>query len=114
MPRGDRTGPRGMGPMTGRARGFCADYNHPGFMSFGPGRGHGRGFGRGWGIGRGRGFGMRASAGWGYPYGMPPYMADYPELTPDEEQKQIKHEKELLQQQLDFLTERMNELEKKK
>lgn len=24
MPRFDRTGPRGLGPMTGRARGFCA------------------------------------------------------------------------------------------
>ncbi len=24
MPRGDQTGPRGMGPMTGRAAGFCA------------------------------------------------------------------------------------------
>jgi len=26
MPRGDRTGPRGMGPMTGRRAGYCADY----------------------------------------------------------------------------------------
>jgi len=33
MPRGDRTGPTGMGPMTGRAAGFCAGYPAPGFMN---------------------------------------------------------------------------------
>ena len=31
MPRGDSTGPLGMGPMTGRAAGFCAGYQMPGF-----------------------------------------------------------------------------------
>jgi hypothetical protein len=41
MPRGDGTGPMGMGPMTGRAAGFCAGYPTPGFMNDyygGPGR----------------------------------------------------------------------------
>jgi hypothetical protein len=33
MPRGDGTGPAGMGPMTGRAAGYCAGYNVPGFMN---------------------------------------------------------------------------------
>ena len=33
MPRGDRTGPAGMGPMTGRAAGYCAGYSTPGFMN---------------------------------------------------------------------------------
>jgi len=33
MPRGDRTGPAGMGPMTGRAAGYCAGYNVPGFIN---------------------------------------------------------------------------------
>jgi hypothetical protein len=33
MPRGDRTGPAGMGPMTGRAAGYCAGYNAPGFTN---------------------------------------------------------------------------------
>jgi hypothetical protein len=52
MPRGDRTGPRGMGPMTGRGAGFCGGSGAPGFLSrgffqgfFGGGRGRG---GRGW------------------------------------------------------------------
>lgn len=52
MPGGDRTGPLGMGPMTGRAAGFCAGYPVPGFanpvIGFGfGGRWGGRG-GRGW------------------------------------------------------------------
>jgi hypothetical protein len=33
MSRGDGTGPAGMGPMTGRAAGYCAGYNMPGFMN---------------------------------------------------------------------------------
>jgi hypothetical protein len=53
MPRGDGTGPMGMGPMTGRRAGYCAGYSGPGFANpffgggyFGPrmGRGGGRGF----------------------------------------------------------------------
>ncbi|MCF7946089.1 MAG: DUF5320 domain-containing protein, partial [Spirochaetia bacterium] len=27
MPRGDRTGPDGMGPRTGRALGYCSGYD---------------------------------------------------------------------------------------
>ncbi|MFO8052009.1 MAG: DUF5320 domain-containing protein [Thermoplasmatota archaeon] len=68
MPRGDRTGPWGAGPMTGRGAGYCAGYRHPGFYRSYPaggrwypgkriirrifgyrpyvGRGYGRGFGR--------------------------------------------------------------------
>ena len=51
MPGGDRTGPMGTGPMTGRGAGFCGGANAPGFMSrmggafSGGGRGRG---GRGW------------------------------------------------------------------
>jgi hypothetical protein len=80
MPRGDRTGPMGMGPMTGRAAGLCAGYPGPGYMypygggrlpyrGFGRGRGRGtgwrQGFGRGWGRNFNRqGFGIRNA----YPY----------------------------------------------
>lgn len=42
MPGGDRTGPMGMGPMTGRGLGYCTDFT--GFGRFAKGRG--RGFGR--------------------------------------------------------------------
>jgi len=33
MPGGDRTGPAGMGPMTGRAAGYCAGYPVPGYLN---------------------------------------------------------------------------------
>jgi len=33
MPRGDGTGPAGMGPMTGRAAGYCAGFPVPGYMN---------------------------------------------------------------------------------
>jgi len=33
MPFGDGTGPRGMGPMTGRREGFCAGFPAPGFAN---------------------------------------------------------------------------------
>lgn len=57
MPRGDGTGPAGLGPMTGRGLGLCAGYSTPGYMvpSWGLGRGGGRGRGRGFWRGCGRG-----------------------------------------------------------
>lgn len=50
MPGGDRTGPTGTGPMTGRGAGLCAGTQLPGYMNSLPGRGPrlGRGAGRGW------------------------------------------------------------------
>ena len=39
MPAGDRTGPLGLGPMTGRAAGYCAGYPVPGYANPIPGRG---------------------------------------------------------------------------
>jgi len=92
MPFGDGTGPAGMGPMTGRAAGFCAGYSVPGYMNPVAGRagfygasipavrpygagayGYGAGYGvsySGWGnpwfrggFGFGRGFGR--GRGWG-------------------------------------------------
>ncbi len=55
MPRGDRTGPEGLGPRTGRSLGFCTGSSTPGFTK-GPGRGLARGRGRGMGRGLARGF----------------------------------------------------------
>ncbi|MDI6805154.1 MAG: DUF5320 domain-containing protein [Candidatus Bathyarchaeia archaeon] len=74
MPWGDRTGPWGLGPMTGRAAGYCAGYPVPGYMNPMPGFGWGFGFGRGWGRGFGRGFRRWL---WAYPWYryQPPYTA---------------------------------------
>lgn len=52
MPGGDGTGPAGMGPMTGRAAGYCVGYDMPGSVNPVVGRGFGAG-GRGGGGGRG-------------------------------------------------------------
>ncbi len=50
MPGGDGTGPAGMGPMTGRAMGWCVGNAGPGFTQMGPGLSPGFGRGRGgWG-----------------------------------------------------------------
>ncbi len=62
MPRGDRTGPLGQGPMTGRRMGDCAETENVG-SGFGYGRGffsrgRGLGYGRGFGFGYGRRFGF--------------------------------------------------------
>jgi len=45
MPRGDRTGPAGLGPQTGRGVGYCAGNDVPGYATAGR---------RGFGGGRGR------------------------------------------------------------
>jgi len=41
MPRGDRTGPLGYGPMTGRGAGYCSGSGVPGYMNPVYGRGRG-------------------------------------------------------------------------
>ena len=58
MPRGDKTGPQGAGPMTGRRMGDCTDAENTG-SGFGFGRrffSRTQGGGRGFGFGRGYGF----------------------------------------------------------
>jgi hypothetical protein len=116
MPFGDGTGPMGMGPMTGRAAGFCAGYGMPGYMNPGFGRGFGRGF---WGRGRGGGRGWRRRAwafgypGWGYPVGP---MAYGPAAAPSTEQELValKQQAEYMQGTLQEINERIKELEKAK
>ncbi len=116
MPLGDKTGPLGLGPGTGRRLGYCAGYPYPGYLNpigRGWGRGWGRGFGwrRGWGRGWGLGWGRR----WGYPPAwMFPYF-DYPveELTPKEEKELLKEEKEILKDELEVLREEMKAIEER-
>ncbi|MDD2389555.1 MAG: DUF5320 domain-containing protein [Desulfobacterales bacterium] len=55
MPGGDRTGPAGMGSMTGRGIGYCAGYPAPRYGH--PGYGRGIGLDRGFRGGRGGGYG---------------------------------------------------------
>ncbi len=110
MPRGDRTGPNGMGPMTGRAAGFCSGYDRPGYMNaaggrgnfgrgFGRGSGYGQGFGYGRGFGRGRGFGVDFAPA--YPVAYAPYPAS----------AQAENEKDYLENELNMMKENMKHLE---
>ena len=64
MPRGNRRGPWGEGPMTGRGAGYCAGYEAPGWMNPIGGGGGGRGLGWGRGPGLGGGYGMGWRHGW--------------------------------------------------
>ena len=130
MPGGDRTGPWGAGPRTGRGMGFCAGYNVPGFMNpggFGYGYGWGRGMGRGMGRGRGRGnrWGFYAtgmpgwSRGYGYagPYPAEPMMSEYdmPHMMSErDELKYLKEQAKGLTQALEEINARIDELAKTK
>ena len=71
MPRGDRTGPTGNGPLTGRGMGYCKGYDVPGYMNQGlnQGFGRGRGFGRGMGRGNRWGFYATGQPGWARGHG---------------------------------------------
>lgn len=66
MPFGDRTGPAGLGPMTGRAAGFCAGFPVPGYMN--PAVGRAGFYGAGMPV-----FGRYGAGSYGYgaPYPVP-------------------------------------------
>ena len=107
MPRGDRTGPMGMGPMTGRGLGYCAGFAGPGFT-----RGGGRG------MGRGMGFGGRGWRNWFHATGLPGWMrasgAGMPMGAPDPgtEKEMLQGQMQALQAELEALQNRLNDLEK--
>ena len=121
MPRGDGTGPAGLGSMTGRAAGYCAGYAVPGYMNPIAGRGFGgfaSGRGRGF-FGRGRGYrNMYYATGlpaWArYNTGIynpnPAYQA--PAIPAAQEAELLKNQAKLMQDDLKALNERIQELEK--
>jgi len=123
MPGGDKTGPAGRGPMTGRAAGYCTGYGAPGYANPAPGRNFGAGFRRGcgaWGRGFGGGRGWRnqfyatGQPGWmrfrGYaaPY---EYGVAYSNAGPETEKKTLRSQAEVLQSELDFIKKRLAEIE---
>jgi hypothetical protein len=119
MPGGDRTGPMGLGPRTGRGAGYCAGYAGPGYMSTGPGRAFGA-YGMGWsGYGRGRGGGRmwrnRYYAA-GVPVGQRAYYAQpypyAPEATAEEEKEMLRGEAEALKRELGDIQDRISVLER--
>ena len=115
MPRGNRTGPTGAGPMTGRAAGYCAGYPVPGYMNPMPGRGFGSGRGGGWGHGWRHWFHATGLPGWarsgyapawGYGPSAPP--------TPEQEAEGLNAQAEWLKDQLNAINQRIEELGKER
>jgi hypothetical protein len=100
MPKGDRTGPEGMGPMTGRGAGYCADNTAPGYANPMSGRGYGRGMGRGGGR---RFMGYSHGAGYaGVPYVTP---------RPEQELEMLKARAAGLQNELKGVQDRMSDIQ---
>ncbi len=100
MPRGDGTGPDGLGPKTGRAQGYCAGYSSPGFTK-------GRGMGRG--RSRGRGFRRRY---WRSPTRDPYFERPYvePAYSYPQEMEYLKRYAEDLKKELEAIESRIEEL----
>jgi|SRR6056297_3047677 len=117
MPAGDRTGPVGYGPMSGRAAGFCAGYGAPGYTNPGFGFGRGRGWGRGGGFGFrggfGRGFGRGFGFGrpWAAPYAGYGYYSAPTAPTPQDELSVLKQESEYLKTELENINKRISEVQ---
>jgi len=121
MPRGDGTGPGGLGPMTGRAAGYCAGYPVPGYMNpsggrLGMGFGYSRGYGRGFGRGMGRGYGRAYWPANSYPVSPPPvaYGGGFypPPVEPKQEMEMLAEDAKALKGQLEEINKRIVELEK--
>lgn len=126
MPGGDRTGPWGAGPRTGRAAGYCSGAGTPGYANPGPGRGFGMGFGsgRGWARGGGWGFGgggrgwrhwFRATGqpGWMRFGGYAPFNAPGSAADAGEEKQILMAEAQALEAELDRIKRRLSEVETK-
>lgn len=109
MPGFDGTGPMGMGPMTGGARGGCSPYGR----SYGRG---GSGPWSGWGRGRGRGYRHRywatGSPGWMRPGPIdpwgPPFTTSY---AREQEVGFLKNQAAVLKEELDAIDSRLREFE---
>jgi len=103
----------GMGPMTGRAAGYCAGYAAPGFTN--PGFGFGRGgCGRGFGAGRGMRHGFYATGlpGWMRFGGAAPLPAAVAEPAVEDQARALRQQAEFLEQSLTAVKQRLADIEK--
>jgi hypothetical protein len=117
MPRGDRTGPIGMGPRTGGAAGYCAGFGMPGYANPSPGRFQGMGFGPASGAGRQNFGGGRGRRNMFYLTGQPGWtrfggnIAPYQQPDPEWEKQSLRGQAEALQSDLDLIRKRLDEIE---
>ncbi len=114
MPFGDRTGPMGQGPRTGRGAGFCSGYPVPGYMNpagWWGGGGRRGGGGRGW---RNR-FYATGLTGWQRAAGWPAMNAGLPAGAPPgpEEIQSLRDQAAGLQSALEAIRQRLDSIENK-
>ena len=115
MPGGDRTGPAGQGPATGRRLGYCVGYETPGYTGeFEPLRGRSFAYGMGRGPatrpGRGGGRGWR----WQFCKLPPRYYSGHPWMRPlskEEEAELLRGQAEEMKLAQKDIEKRINELE---
>jgi hypothetical protein len=105
MPGGDRTGPMGAGPMTGRGLGLCGEYGAPGYTEAGAmprfaRRGGPWGGGRGW-------------RHWYHATGLPGWMRfAYAPPSAEQEKEALKGHAKWLEDELAVIRRRIDEAEK--
>ena len=102
MPGGDRTGPMGMGPRTGRGAGYCGGAGVPGFISR-----MGGAF-----LGRGRGRGGRGWRNMFYATGLPGWMRSGPAGVMPTIAEASRAEKQSLQDQVETLQSQLDEVKR--
>lgn len=116
MPRGDRTGPTGQGPFTGRGLGNCKGFDSPGFTKgMGAGMGRGGGMGRSMGYGGGFGRGAGYGRGWGFNAPYPVNTPAYPwmnSMSREDEIRLLKSEADALRRSQKEIEKRLGDLEK--
>jgi len=105
MPGGDKTGPMGQGPRTGRGAGYCAGFNAPGYANPLPRRG--MGFGRGF---RGRGFGLRRMDF----SPVEPVYREPVELSKEEKIKILEADRKDIEAELEEIKKEIEEIKKQK
>ncbi|MEN8153450.1 MAG: DUF5320 domain-containing protein [Acidobacteriota bacterium] len=105
MPYGDRRGPDGYGPRSGRGLGYCNDFDSPGYTKGSSGRGFGRRNGNNFGGGGRRMSGRGFSGAWGQPY-------EYNQ--PADEKSFLDTEIKVMEKNLESMKKRLEEIDKKK
>lgn len=103
MPRGNGTGPVGMGPKTGRGAGYCTGHNTPGYA-------HSPGYGRGALHERGRTMRGAGFRGCGSFHG---YHHPAAYSAPVDEKEFLNNQTSWLTIQLDAIQKRLAQLDEK-
>ena len=118
---GDRTGPAGLGPMTGRRAGYCAGYSVPGYQNTTVPR---AGYWRTGFQGGGRGFRniYNATGLFGWQRGSatpqvqttPPAATTPPVFTKEQQLEALKKQAEYLKNELEKITRQINAVDSEK